>query len=405
MLDVLVIGAGPCGAAAATVLARDGLRVLVIDQATFPRFHIGESLIPGVIPLLEEVGAANAVAEAGFVKKYAAEFTTGDRGFYQRYVFADSLTPEASYAYEVERDAFDAILVDNAREHGAEVRFGLRAMDIEQLETGVEVRLKDDSGEVSSERCKYLIDASGQRSLLAARLHLRQMDPALKNLAVFSHFSGVERSSGDAEGDITIVLTDEGWWWVIPLRNDRTSVGFVAPKLALEGAKPDAEFLQARLMREEYLRDRFMAAKRIAPVRTASNYSYASSKFSGARWLLAGDAAAFVDPVFSTGVFLGLSSGVRAARAVQRAIEVPASRSELFANYESWLQGFLDTYARFVRGFYEPEFVDLFMHPTRRRTQGEFADRRPWYDHRREEIPGDGRPLLRRERKATDDRR
>jgi 2-polyprenyl-6-methoxyphenol hydroxylase-like FAD-dependent oxidoreductase len=139
----------------------------------------------------------------------------------------------------------------------------------------------------------------------------------------------------------------------------------VAPKLALEGAKPDAEFLQARLMREEYLRDRFMAAKRIAPVRTASNYSYASSKFSGARWLLAGDAAAFVDPVFSTGVFLGLSSGVRAARAVQRAIEVPASRSELFANYESWLQGFLDTYARFVRGFYEPEFVDLFMHPTR----------------------------------------
>jgi flavin-dependent dehydrogenase len=200
--------------------------------------------------------------------------------------------------------------------------------------------------------------------MLAGRLGLREMDGELKNFAVFSHFEGAERHSGDREGDITVVLSPEGWWWVIPLVDDRTSVGMVAPARFLKGRKPDESYFAEQIERCPYLRKRFESARRVAPVRTISDYSYTSKKIAGKRWLLVGDAAAFIDPVFSTGVCLGMLGAFKAADAVDLALSNGGSAG--FAAYERWVKATVGQYRRFVKGFYTPEFVEVLMHPSDR---------------------------------------
>ncbi len=360
--DVVVIGGGPAGASAAALLALAGHSVLVIEREAYPRFHIGESLIPGVVPYLEEIGVARAVQEAGFIQKYAAEFITPDLAFRRRYVFADSLTPEADMAYQVERARFDQILLDNAQRAGATVRVGHTVTDVTESPERVSLTVRTGEGESSRTQARFLIDASGQRSLLAGRLGLRRMDPSLKNVAVYAHYRRAWRSGGSGAGDITIVLDPEGWWWVIPLRDDVTSLGFVAPKAAFRG-KPDANWFQSRIEATAVLSERFRTAERCGPVRSVSDYAYQSSRLIGERWLLVGDAAAFLDPVFSTGVFLAVASGVHAAKAVCDAARDAARSTSAFSEYASWHSERLRLYGRLVRGFYAPEFVDLFMHP------------------------------------------
>ena len=363
VFDTIVIGGGPTGASAAAVLARAGCSVLVIEKDEYPRFHIGESLVPGVLPYLEETGAADAVRSAGFIKKYGAEFVTPDLSFRQRYVFGDSLTPEADLAYQVERADFDQILLEAAERAGACVSSCSRVIDFDVQQEHVGVTIKDRQGGKRQLVARYLIDASGQQSLIAGRLGLRKMDSALRNVAVFAHFAGVRRGEDEAAGDITVVLDPEGWWWVIPLRNGVTSLGYVAPSVAFNG-KPDVGWFERRLAETPVLCDLFHEATRIGDVRTASDYSYRSTELTDGRWLLAGDAAAFLDPVFSTGVFLGVSSGVRAAQAVHSALcgSVPARQA--FKDYALWQHERLKIYGELVKGFYCPEFTDLFMHPT-----------------------------------------
>jgi flavin-dependent dehydrogenase len=361
--DAIVMGGGPAGASAASILGGAGHAVLVVERDEYPRFHIGESLIPGVIPYLEEIGAARAVREAGFIRKYGAVFLTPDSSFRQRYVFGDSLTPKADLAYQVERAEFDQLLLQNARACGAEVRVAERVTAFNEDDKGVRVTLGDRHGRSHEAHAKFLIDATGQQSLVAGRLGLRQMDRNLRNIAVFAHFAGARRETGPEGGDITIVLDPEGWWWIIPLRNEVTSLGFVAPRAAFE-RRPDTRWLEHRLLKTPVLRERFSRAVRLGPATAVSDYSYRSSKLAGRRWILAGDAAAFLDPVFSTGVFLGVCSGVRAGRSVQSALAGGSSAAGAFAQYESWLSKRLRTYSELVKGFYNPEFVDLFMHPT-----------------------------------------
>jgi flavin-dependent dehydrogenase len=193
---------------------------------------------------------------------------------------------------------------------------------------------------------------------------LRDMDHTLKNFAVFSHFEGAERHSGVEEGDITVVLVPDGWWWVIPLRNDRTSVGMVGPARALRGRKPDESYFHEQIAATPYLRQRLEKARRVAPVRTASDYSYVSREVVGNRWLLVGDAAAFIDPVFSTGVHLGMSGAFRAATAIERALDYPFLSRSVLRGYARWVERAVGTYRRFVRGWYTPEFAEVMMHPS-----------------------------------------
>jgi len=338
---------------------------VLLEKERFPRFHIGESMLPCSMPLLEELGAMAKVHAAEFLPKYAAEFVTADGKLKRRYAFADGLVSGPGSAYEVDRADFDQILLDNAAERGVEVRQGVQVTRFElDRERGVEVTARADDGSETTLRGEILIDASGQSSLLAGRLGLREMDQELKNYAVFSHFEGATRYSGAEEGDISVVLIPEGWWWVIPLKNDRTSVGLVAPSRTLRGQKPDQAFLEQRIAETPFLRERLASAKRVAPVRTISDYSYTSRRVAGDRFVLVGDAAAFIDPVFSTGVYLGLVGAFRAAEAVDAALRSRNFGRAQFLAYERYVQKNVATYKRFVKGFYTPEFVDVLMNPS-----------------------------------------
>jgi len=363
--DVIVIGGGPAGSAVATRLAQRRRRVLLLERERFPRFHIGESMLPCSMPLLEELGAMPKIRAAEFLPKFAAEFVTADGKLKRRYAFADGLVAGPGSAYEVDRADFDNILLENAAERGVEVRQGVQVTRFElDRERGVDVTARAEDGAESVIHAEMLIDASGQSSLLAGRLGLREMDQELKNYAVFSHFEGATRYRGAEEGDISVVLIPEGWWWVIPLKNDRTSVGLVAPSRTLRGQKPDQAFFERQIEATPFLRERLASAQRVAPVRTISDYSYTSRRVAGDRFVMVGDAAAFIDPVFSTGVYLGLVGAFRAAEAVDAALRSRRFGRDQFQAYERYVQKNVATYKRFVKGFYTPEFVDVLMNPS-----------------------------------------
>ncbi len=364
-LDVIVIGGGPAGAAVATRLAQRGRRVLLLEKEHFPRFHIGESMLPCSMPLIEQLGALPRLKAANFLPKFAAEFVTADGSLKQRYAFRDGIVPGADSAFEVDRSEFDALLLDNAAERGVDVRQGQQVVRFDlNLATGVRVVARASDGSETTFEAEMLIDATGQSSLLAGRLGLREMDKDLKNFAVFSHYEGASRYSGEEEGDISVVLVPGGWWWVIPLRNDRTSVGLVGPSHRLRGQKPDDAYFDAQIAETPFLRERLMNAQRVAPVRSVSDYSYVSRELAGDRFVLVGDAAAFIDPVFSTGVYLGLVGAFRAAEAVDRALTRGRFDRSQFLAYERAVHKGVATYRRFVKGFYTPEFVDVLMAPS-----------------------------------------
>jgi flavin-dependent dehydrogenase len=363
--DVIVIGGGPAGSAAATRLAQRGHRILLLEKEQFPRFHIGESMLPCAIPLIEQLGAMPRLEAANFLPKYAAEFVTADGSLKRRYAFRDGLVQGASSAYEVDRSEFDKLLLDNAVEQGVDVRQGAQVIRFDlDAKPGVSVVARLDDGSESTFQASMLIDASGQASMLAGRLGLREMDQELKNFAVFSHYEGASRASGEEEGDISVVLVPGGWWWVIPLRNNRTSVGLVGPTKNLRGQKPDQAYFEAQIAATPFVRDRLAAATRVAPVRSVSDYSYVSRKLVGDRFVLVGDAAAFIDPVFSTGVYLGIVGAFRAAAAVDGALRSGRFERSQFLGYERETQKNVATYRRFVKGFYTPEFVDVLMSPS-----------------------------------------
>jgi flavin-dependent dehydrogenase len=317
------------------------------------------------MPLIEELGAMPRLKAAEFLPKHAAEFVTADGSVRRRYAFADGLVKGPGSAYEVDRSEFDKVLLDNAVERGVEVRQGTQVIgfDLDRAR-GVNVAARADDGTETTLHAHMLLDASGQSSLLAGRLGLREMDRDLKNFAVFSHYEGATRYSGAEEGDISIVLVPEGWWWVIPLKGDRTSVGLVLPSRTLRGQKPNEAYFDEQIAQTPFLRERLAAAKRVAPVRSVSDYSYVSRKLAGDRFVLVGDAAAFIDPVFSTGVYLGLVSAFRAADAVHAALGAKRFDRSQFVAYEREVLKNVATYKRFVKGFYTPEFVDVLMAPS-----------------------------------------
>lgn len=362
--DAIVIGGGPSGSTVAARLAQRGRRVLLLEKEHFPRFHIGESLLPCSMPLCEQLGVMPALLAHGFLPKYAAEFVTADGSLTRRYAFADGLIPGAPSAFEVDRGEFDHLLLKNASKVGVEVREGATVTRFELTRESAEVTVKGSDGAESRHSAQVLIDATGQTSFMAGKLGMREMDQGLKNFAVFSHFEGAERHEGKREGDISVVLVPGGWWWVIPLAGGRTSVGQVGPASMLRGKKPDEAYFHEQIAATPYLAKRLGAATRVGPVRTISDYSYVSKKLAGDRFVLVGDAGAFIDPVFSTGVYLGMVGAFRAADAVDAALTVGRYSRREFLTYEAWMKKQVDAYKKFVKGFYKPEFVELLMAPS-----------------------------------------
>lgn len=365
--DVVVIGGGPGGTAAATYLARAGLQVLLFERERFPRFRIGESLLPLNMPILEELGLAEEM-DKRFIRKYAAHFSDRNGVRRSRYPFATAINKRYPYAYEVERDEFDQMLLDNALRAGIEARMEWTVREIlfeGERAVGV-VAVANDSGETLTVRCRMIVDASGHSRLLGKHLGLRRKSPLKTRASFFSHFEGARREPGEREGDIQIVAWQYGWFWMIPFKGDTTSVGAVVNEefLALrqKGESPDASLWRA-IQQSPFVAGRLEGARQKWPARSIANYSYAMERYTGDGWAVVGDAGAFLDPVFSSGVFLTMKSAEILSKEIIRSFEAGDFSAARFADYEKRVRASQQIFLRFINGWYDPAFLDLFFYP------------------------------------------
>lgn len=365
--DVAVIGGGPAGSCAAAKLARLGRRVVVFERDRFPRFHIGESLLSMANEAFDEIGMRTKMESAGFVEKWGAQFIS-DCGAIDRYAaFAASPELATPRTWHVPRETFDKLLLDHACEQGAEVREATRVLDAQFDRSGVTVSVASEGDQKSDLRVRAVIDASGRTGFLGQRFALRQAEPGLKNIAIYAHYSGVPRNGeGTKAGDIRLVARkDGGWFWLIPVATDLMSVGVVLPLAEFEKRtdKDPEQVLLAAFADAPAVGELMRTAERTWPVRVERDFSYATRAYAGDRWLLAGDAGSFLDPIFSTGVQIALDSGIEAAYAIDRALRRNRFDASTFRSFEKLQRRRYLAFRRYVTNFYTPSFRDVFFQP------------------------------------------
>ena len=354
-VDVAVIGGGPGGATTAALLAQRGRRVLLLERQKFPRYHIGESLVPGVIPVLEELGLADRVEDYGFVPKHGISLVWGRDGEPWSVDFGEA--GGRDHAWQVTRADFDNLLLQHARHSGVTVLEEARVTDVHfdgSRCTGLSYRLarSDEQYDVSAD---MVVDASGQSHLLAREQDMIEWEEGLRNVAVWTYFEGGTGYDGRQSGNILVENTPDGWLWVIPLHDGTRSVGWVTPLAhARERDEKLGELLEAKIASAGEARRLLEGARRVAPFHTTKDWSYKCTRFQGPGYMLVGDAAGFVDPLFSTGVFLALNAASLAATKIEDILSEPARAEELGAEYERGYREFLDVVLSFVHYFYDP---------------------------------------------------
>lgn len=365
--DVLIIGGGPGGSTAAALLARAGRRVLVLEKERFPRFHLGESLLPYNRPLFEELGVWPALQAAGFPRKTGAQFLIANGSKARRFVFRNGRFTREPETIQVERARFDDLLLRRAQRLGAEVREGWTAGRVTPRPDHVAVEVTDPEGRRHVLQAAQLIDASGRANLTGNQQGLRQIHPRHRKLAVFGHFDGVARDPGEAGGDTVIVRDADRWFWLIPISETRTSVGLVLDRdtLAAEGGDAAAVFWHT-VRRSPVVRTRLAGAHLPGALAVTSDFSYFNRRLAGPRLLRVGDAAGFMDPIFSAGVYLAMWSGQLAAEAVGAALDAGHDGQSLFAQYEARLRRAMHVYWRLVEHYYTTPFMELFLEPRHR---------------------------------------
>jgi len=361
--DVFVLGAGPGGAATAAHLARRGLSVVLAEKERHPRFHIGESLLPQSVPLLDELGVLDAVREVG-VPKAGAEFISSDGAIEAVYLFRRALLGGPPGAFQVRRSEFDAILFDRAVALGAEA---LQETDVTVLsldDGAAVVEARDSAGRVTRWRSRFLVDASGRSTVTSKLLAEKAPDPRNTSAAIFGHFTGIPRLPGDRAGNIRIYLTDPGWMWQIPLRGGVTSVGLVAPGDYLKARAGGVEdFFDAHVARHGHVARVLAGAGREGPLHATGNFSYRSARSSGPSHIKVGDAYGFIDPIFSTGVHLALTGAREAAAAVAAILERPATRAAALARYDRAVRRRMEFVSWFIYQIQDPVFRHLMVCP------------------------------------------
>jgi flavin-dependent dehydrogenase len=364
--DVLVIGGGPAGSTVATRLAGRGYRVVLMEKAHHPRFHIGESLLPLNLPLLDELGVKDEVERQSMIK-HGVEFISPFHGNKSIMLeFKDAWDKNHPYAYQVRRSDFDHILIKNARAKGAQVIEGCRVKSVEFDEggTGATVSGVMDDGETLAYRTRFVVDASGRDTVLANQLGTKEKNKKHNSAAVFGHFSGARRHEGKLEGNITVFWFQHGWFWFIPLAGGATSVGAVCwPYYLKSRKKPPREFFLDTIAMCPALSERLKDATLISEVEATGNYSYTSTRSSGGNYLMLGDAFAFIDPVFSSGVFLAMNSGFVGADTIDTCLTRPQEAAMALRKFDGVMRDGPKQFSWFIYRITSPSMRDLFMSP------------------------------------------
>jgi flavin-dependent dehydrogenase len=362
--DVVVIGGGPGGATIATFLARAGLHVMVFERERFPRFHIGESLLPANLPIFDRLGCHDVLRSARFLTKPGATFYDECEGR-GRSTFTFAATPfQPAFAYNVVRAEFDALLLQHAATAGAIVRHAYTVEHAHIRPDKVVIEVRDPQGDMVQTSAQVLVDASGRTTVLGSQWGKRQPLPGLGRVAMFAHFRGTRRDETIPTGNIRIHLVPDGWLWWIPFADATDSIGCVLhAKVAKERQGSVTALFDLVIDSAPHLAKGLEGAQRLTPVRTAANFSYRTSPAVGNRYLAIGDAAGFVDPVFSTGVFLAMHSAEMAAEAILQAFHHHDFSAQRFRQYETQLTRSIKPILAFIRRFYDPAFLDLLFSP------------------------------------------
>jgi FADH2-dependent halogenase len=367
--DVAVVGGGPGGSSAATALTRLGRSVVLLERERFPRFHIGESQLPWSNEIFRALGAEEAIAAAGFVKKWGATFRAWEGTAEQYADFEAAVETPTPQTFQVLRQTFDDVLLRHSVKCGTTLLEEHRVLDVSFDPDGVTLRFADADGRERSCRVGVVVDASGRAGLVVKRFGRHEVDPLLRNIAVHAQYEGIPRLTGRRAGDIRMFTRpDMGWLWLIPLSETVISVGAVIPKAVhLRESKATAEESL-----EHYLADTpaalplFQQARRVSPARFDADYSYLATRMGGDRWVAIGDAAAFLDPIFSTGVLLAMQGGIDAAEAIDAGLRAGDVSARIFAPYERVVRKRYHHFRRFAVGFYDPAFREMwFIRPKR----------------------------------------
>jgi flavin-dependent dehydrogenase len=341
-----------------------GYSTTLLEKDHHPRFHIGESLLPLSLPYLEDLGVLPEVEAIG-LRKYAAEFHSVYHGRHIAFPFAEAVRDDYPYAYEVRRSEFDEILFRNAEKHGVKIIEGCRVdqanFNQDRLES---VAAWDDAGSRINFNARFFVDATGRDTFLASALGSKKKNPKHQSAAIYAHYEGAVRNQGEAEGNIAIYWFDKGWFWMIPLKGGTMSVGAVLkPEYLKSRTVPLEDFMADTIAMCPGVTRRLQHAERTTPVTGTGNYSYRSTRMFGQNYLLVGDAYAFIDPVFSSGVHLALHGAFRASETVATILENPKMTTHALRLYEKDIVRGIDRFAWFIYRVTTPAIRDLFMNP------------------------------------------
>jgi geranylgeranyl reductase family protein len=360
--DVAIIGGGPAGSTAATILAKHGRRVVVLERERFPRFHIGESLLPYSMDTFERMGVQEKLKGIS-MEKIGGEVASACGTRKVRFYFRSGFRLTQTKSYQVKRADFDKLLLDHAAECGAEVREECAVERVEFSEEGVTLGVKD-AGGAATVKARYVIDCSGRNSVIGNHFKLRKVYDTLQKFSVFAHFEDVPLRDREELNLTRLIRGGDFWFWMIAVSETRISVGVVTDTANFKKLKKTPEeALEHFIGKMPEMRERMAGARRVSQVYSISDYSYRNSRFTGERWMLAGDAAGFIDPIFSTGVFIAILSGEQCADALNGVLDAAGRRVGLFRVYEKQLNRVMDKYLRFVEAWYRPEFIEVFTNP------------------------------------------
>lgn len=363
--EVFVVGCGPAGSTIGALLAQQGRDVAVVDRVRHPRFHIGESLLPLNTPILQRLGVWDELKEIG-MQKNAAEFESHACNTTVRFEFSMAFDKRWPHAFQVRRSEFDEMLLRNCARKGARVFEGVRVTSVEfgdlARDTVVNLRLEDGTAQVW--RARFLVDASGRDTFLANRLDLKQKNRNHATAALFGHFRHARRNSGSAEGNITIAWFEHGWFWFIPLKDGTTSVGAVTRPAYMKSRDTDpTSFLMQTIALCPEIAARLTGAELIEPATATGNYSYQSERMAGEGYLMVGDAWAFIDPVFSSGVYLAMKSATMGADVVDAVLKDPARAPQLYREFDRTVRRGVSTFSWLIYRMPSPIIRKLFLAP------------------------------------------